>query len=144
MPAPEPRAAPAPVVIPAPVPGAAPAPSAVAVPDPVEVPGVIYFDPDAYTIKPEYRKLLAEHAKRLKSDPGQRLEVRGHTDSDGPLDYNLALSNKRVEMVIRMLVSLGVDERQLEPRAYADRLPAAHGDDAESWARNRRVELVYR
>ena len=41
------------------------------------------------------------------------MELEGYTDSTGSLDYNLALSQRRVEAVRRFLVQQGVDLRRI-------------------------------
>ena len=57
----------------------------------------IYFDTGKADIKPESRPSLDQIAAFLKTEPGVKLHVVGHTDSVGGFDSNLALSRRRAE-----------------------------------------------
>lgn len=71
-----------------------------------------------------------------------RLEVQGHTDDQGELDYNDDLSRRRAESVIRALVERGIDAGRLVPHGYGERCPAAEGTTRRSREANRRVDFV--
>lgn len=51
--------------------------------------------------------------KEMKANPQLAVELEGYTDSSGRLDYNLALSQRRVETVRRFLVRQGVELRRI-------------------------------
>lgn len=51
--------------------------------------------------------------KDMKENPRLAVELEGYTDSSGPLEYNLALSQRRVEAVRRFLVQRGVELRRI-------------------------------
>jgi OOP family OmpA-OmpF porin len=53
-------------------------------------------------------------AREMKENPRLAVELEGYTDSSGSLDYNLALSQRRVEAVRRFLVQQGVDLRRIQ------------------------------
>jgi peptidoglycan-associated lipoprotein len=105
---------------------------------------VIYFDPDAYLVKDSYKPMLEAHAKRLIADPDLHLRIDGHTDDNGPADYNLELARMRAQMVMKQLVSLGVPPAQLQIVGHGKGRPRAKGLGAQAQAANRRVELTYR
>lgn len=67
-------------------------------------------------------------AREMKENPRLAVELEGYTDPSGPLDYNLVLSQRRVEAVRRFLVQQGVDLRRIQAAGLgpiADRsLPA--------------------
>jgi outer membrane protein OmpA-like peptidoglycan-associated protein len=52
--------------------------------------------------------------KEMKENPRLAVEIEGYTDSSGSLDYNIALSQRRVEAVRRFLVQQGVDMRRIQ------------------------------
>lgn len=118
-------------------------PSAVAQP-PENVQRVIYFDFDAYTVKPEYMPVLEAHARFLNADRSRRVVLEGHTDERGGREYNLALGQKRAEAVRRALALLGVQDSQMETVSFGKEKPAVQGSGEEAWSRNRRVEFAYR
>ena len=103
----------------------------------------IYFDTGKAVVKPESRPALDEVAKLLKTDPGLRLWVVGHTDSVGKVDDNMRLANARAEAVAAELVSAhGVAASRLQGYGVGPLAPVAGNDAEEGRAKNRRVELV--
>ena len=124
---------------PQPVPAPAPAP----VVKELIVQGIVYFDFDKYNIKPEFQQVLAQHARILRDNPSIVATVEGHTDVLGTDGYNNPLGLLRAKEVRAALVTLGVQERQLEPVSYSFRQPAVAGRDAGARAKNRRAEIAY-
>ena len=109
-----------------------------------DLPSTVYFDNDAYLVAPQFRPMLAQHARNLKADPKLRLQILAFTDARGGADYNRALSQTRAASVVKVLHEMGVSRAQLEPLARgAERANARSGAAAKD-ARSRRVELVYR
>ncbi|SDV50159.1 peptidoglycan-associated lipoprotein Pal [Chitinasiproducens palmae] len=103
----------------------------------------IYFDFDSYSVRDDYQSLLQQHAQYLKSHPERHLLIQGNTDERGSSEYNLALGQKRAQAVQRALGLLGVPESQTEAVSLGKEKPQAQGHDEESWAQNRRADLVY-
>ena len=67
--------------------------------------------------------------------------VEGHTDSAGPEDYNMSLSQRRAESVVNYLVAQGIDKDRFTVRWYGETQPRADNSTAEGKAQNRRVEM---
>src|SRR5690606_14348664 len=84
---------------------------------------------------------LDDAAATLKRYPDIRVEVAGHTDSDGSAEYNEGLSQRRALTVRDYLVRQGIDEDRLSVRGYGESQPIADNATAEGKARNRRVVL---
>jgi peptidoglycan-associated lipoprotein len=103
----------------------------------------IYFDFDSYAVRDDYQPLLQQHAQYLKSHPERHVLIQGNTDERGTSEYNLALGQKRAEAVRRALSLLGVPDSQMEAVSLGKEKPQATGHDEESWAQNRRADLVY-
>ncbi len=70
--------------------------------------------------------------------------IVGHSDNQGGLDANLALSKHRAEAVRDALVERGVDAARLEAHGVAYLAPITTNATEEGRAVNRRVELVLR
>jgi len=102
----------------------------------------VYFEYDKDVIKTESYKLLDEVAATIMahSELG-KIEVAGHTDSDGPDVYNQDLSQRRVEAVMKYLAEKGVDPARLVARGYGESRPIASNKTAAGKAENRRVEF---
>lgn len=105
------------------------------------VPRVVYFDFDSYVVKDEYRPVVEANAKRLSTNPKLHIVVEGHTDERGGSEYNLALGQKRAEAVVKSMVTLGANDKQLEAVSFGKERPAVQGSDEAAWAKNRRAEL---
>ncbi|AQW67743.1 UNVERIFIED_ORG: peptidoglycan-associated lipoprotein [Pseudomonas parafulva] len=99
-----------------------------------------YFEYDSSDLKPEAMRALDVHAKDLKAN-GNRVVLEGNTDERGTREYNMALGERRAKAVQRYLVLQGVSPAQLEVVSYGEERPVATGNDEQSWAQNRRVEL---
>ena len=102
----------------------------------------ILFDVNKATLQWASNKQLQDVLTLLLEHPDLRLEVQGHTDSDGSADYNLELSHRRAESVVKYLTLFGVEPARLEPKGYGETMPVAPNDTDENKAKNRRVELV--
>ncbi len=102
----------------------------------------ILFDFDRATLQQGSNKQLQDVVTLLASNPELRLEIQGHTDSDGSADYNLQLSQRRAESVRQYLLLFGVDPARLQAKGYGEAMPVAPNDSDENKAKNRRVELV--
>ena len=87
---------------------------------------------------PELDKLV----KFIKENPGVSFEIAGHTDTEGPEDYNLILSQERAQAVVNYLVSHGVEHSRLVSHGYGETRPVDMGVTKEAQSRNRRVELT--
>jgi peptidoglycan-associated lipoprotein len=85
---------------------------------------VVYFDYDSYALKDEYRPVVETHAKTLNSDPRKRMQIEGHTDERGGREYNLALGQKRAEVVAKALNLLGATGTQVEAVSFGKERPA--------------------
>jgi outer membrane protein OmpA-like peptidoglycan-associated protein len=103
----------------------------------------IYFDFDKAEIKPESKPTIEEIAKFLKEHPEIKLYIVGHTDNVGKLEYNMELSKKRAEAVIKELVEkYGIQRERLMGFGVGPLAPVASNSTEEGRAKNRRVELV--
>jgi peptidoglycan-associated lipoprotein len=102
----------------------------------------IYFGYDRFDLTDEARPVLAEHAKKLKENPGVKILIEGHCDERGTIEYNLALGDKRASAVKEYLVNFGVDPGRISTISYGKERPVSAGHSEESWAWNRRAVFV--
>ncbi|MBP9087066.1 MAG: OmpA family protein, partial [Kofleriaceae bacterium] len=68
-----------------------------------------------------------------------KVQVQGHTDSQGDDAYNLDLSRRRAAQVMQYLVSHGVDAARLASEGFGETAPIADNQKAAGRAANRRV-----
>jgi len=101
----------------------------------------ILFDTDKAIIKQESQRIIDELALILSGCPRSAFEIAGHTDSDASDAYNIDLSQRRVEAVLRALSARGVDTTGYIARGYGESQPIASNATAAGKAQNRRVEF---
>jgi len=102
----------------------------------------VNFHHDTADLTQDTLGILDGVARTLLSYPGIRLEVAGHTDSDGDDAYNLDLSQRRAEAVRDYLISKGVNADMLGAHGYGEERPVEGNATAAGRAENRRVELL--
>ena len=73
---------------------------------------------------PELDKLVI----MMTSDPGMKIELQSHTDCRQTDKYNLKLSQKRADEVVKYLVSKGISSSRMEARGYGESLPVKKCD----------------
>jgi OOP family OmpA-OmpF porin len=103
----------------------------------------IYFDTNSADIKTESAPTLMEISKLLINRPALKLLVVGHTDNQGDYDYNMGLSGRRANAVVRVLEGdHGIEEARLRSAGVGFLAPVASNDTTAGREKNRRVELV--
>lgn len=102
----------------------------------------VYFDYDKYTIRSDARGSLKANASWLKSNPGATIQVEGHCDERGTIEYNLALGERRANAAKNYLVRMGIDSSRLSTISYGEERPSATGSEESAWSQNRRAEFV--
>ncbi|MGB6012482.1 MAG: OmpA family protein [Desulfobacterales bacterium] len=103
---------------------------------------VVLFDFDSDKVKPEAYPMLDEAVIILKKNSQINVEVDGHTDNVGPAAYNMKLSERRANLVMKYFVDNGVDAERLTMKGFGLTKPAVSNDSKEGRAKNRRVELT--
>jgi len=101
----------------------------------------IHVSFDSNQLSPETRALLADAADRLRAHPDVHLYVDGHSDQRGTAEYNVALGDQRGQSVKDYLAHMGIDRDRLHVVSFGEERPLVTGDDAVSYARNRRADF---
>jgi len=102
----------------------------------------VHFDFNKSNIRPQDGAVLDEAAESLKSHPNVSVDVNGYCDSIGGARYNLKLSERRADAVVRYLGDHGIAESRLSPHGFGKTDFVASNSTDEGRAQNRRVELV--
>ncbi|RXK83528.1 OmpA family protein [Filimonas effusa] len=107
----------------------------------------VYYEFNKADIKPESYPALNDVVALLKSRPGIKVEIGGHTDNKGSDLLNQRLSEQRAANVVAYLVSKGIDKTRLTAKGYGASLPIAPNtnddgtDNPEGREKNRRTEM---
>lgn len=94
-------------------------------------------------IQPEHFMLLTKVMRALREFPNKKIEITGHTDSQGNDAYNLNLSENRAAAIRAYLeANMGFPPDQLTSIGYGERQPIASNETAEGRNLNRRIEVA--
>ncbi|MFN0253002.1 MAG: OmpA family protein, partial [Kofleriaceae bacterium] len=109
----------------------------------LEILDIVYFALNKALIQRRSNRLLDDVAAVLVAHPEiTKIQVEGHTDSQGNDAYNKKLSQKRAEAVVDYLVKKGVARDRLEAIGFGEEKPKDTNDTKEGRAVNRRVEFI--
>jgi outer membrane protein OmpA-like peptidoglycan-associated protein len=104
--------------------------------------GDVLFDTGRADLKSGAMQNVQRLGGFLKEYPKRRAAIEGYTDSTGSDATNMALSARRAESVMNVLLNMGVDRAQLMAQGYGPTHPVAGNDNASGRQMNRRVEIV--
>jgi outer membrane protein OmpA-like peptidoglycan-associated protein len=104
--------------------------------------GSVLFASSRAVLLPDARRRLDQVAEVLLTTRERHLIVEGYTDSQGSVNYNLDLSQRRADAVRSYLVERGYQGDLIQARGFGKDSPIADNSSAEGRANNRRVEIV--
>jgi peptidoglycan-associated lipoprotein len=102
----------------------------------------VHFGFDSFALTDAARKTLQENGTWLIENGGMRVELEGHCDERGTVEYNLALGAKRASAAKTYLISLGVAGERITTISYGEELPLCTDKTEACWQRNRRAHFV--
>lgn len=106
--------------------------------------GSVLFASNQSALLPSAQARLDQVSDVLLTSRERRLDVEGHTDSQGSDGHNMELSQKRADAVRSYLVQRGYEADLVLAHGRAEGQPVADNGTAEGRANNRRVEIVVR
>ncbi len=83
----------------------------------------IFYEFDKADLTSESTVALDELIELLNDNPNVTIELSAHCDYKGNDDYNLRLSQRRAESVVRYLIKGGIDPERLTPKGYGEQQP---------------------
>jgi peptidoglycan-associated lipoprotein len=102
----------------------------------------IHFGFDRYDLTPEARKILSQNAELLLKHPRAKIQIEGHCDERGTIEYNLGLGERRTNTTKEYLISLGVSPDRMSSISYGEEMPRDPRHNEEAWAKNRRAHFI--
>jgi peptidoglycan-associated lipoprotein len=102
----------------------------------------INFAYDSSALDNKARRILSDNANWMRTNSRASIQIEGHCDSRGSVEYNLALGERRAKAVRDYLISLGIDKKRLSVISYGKEKPLELGDTEAVYARNRRANFV--
>ncbi len=102
----------------------------------------IHFDFDKYDIRPGDAEILKENAALLERYTNVKIQIEGHCDERGTIEYNLALGERRANSTKKYLISLGISPGRISTISYGKERPLDPDHNEEAWAKNRRAHTI--
>ena len=102
----------------------------------------VHFGYDAGDLDEQARSIAAQNVAWLRANPSARVELEGHCDDRGTIEYNLALGSRRAKAAKDYLVMSGIAAGRISTISYGKELPLCHEQTETCFARNRRVHFV--
>lgn len=108
----------------------------------LNMPGNVTFDVNQSDVKSNFYPVLNSVGLVLKEYNKTLIDVNGHTDSTGSVEYNMGLSNRRARSVADYLATRNVAAERIFTQGFGPHYPVADNATAEGRQLNRRVELI--
>jgi peptidoglycan-associated lipoprotein len=102
----------------------------------------VYFDFNSATLSSETKDALNNNAQFLKTNAKIKVQVEGHCDERGGVQFNLALGEKRAKGVREYLTAQGVEAGRITTISFGKERPLAFGHDEAGWGKNRRANFL--
>ena len=102
----------------------------------------INFEYDRASLTAEAKKKMEDNALWMKKNSKTNMQIEGHCDARGSVEYNLALGERRALAVKKYLINLGVSGNHLSIVSYGKEKPLVNGDSEADYAKNRRANFV--
>lgn len=97
-----------------------------------------FFDYNQNLLRDDAKEALQRDAQWLAKWPQTAIRIDGHCDERGTAEYNLALGERRAEVVREYLSSLGVRADRIQVRSLGKEAPFCRGNGESCWSQNRR------
>ncbi len=101
----------------------------------------VFFDFDKATLKSESFPELNRVVTLMTDKPTMQIEISGHTDTSGPEQYNLGLSERRAKAVMKYFSDKGVPKDRMTVLFFGETKPTESNETKEGRKKNRRVEF---
>ena len=98
----------------------------------------VFFPYDSAELVGEGKEALKNNIRIMKEKSGLKVQIEGHCDERGGIQYNLALGERRANALKQAMVAGGVDSARITTISMGKEKPLVPGSNEEAWAKNRR------
>ena len=99
----------------------------------------VFFDYDAYDVRPDAQSVISKDVAFLKAHPTLKIVVGGYCDDRGSTEYNLALGENRANAVKQALAAAGVEAARIRTVSYGKEKQFCTEENEQCWQQNRRA-----
>lgn len=102
----------------------------------------VRFDFNSSVLTADASSALRDNAEFLRTYPSVEVQIEGHCDERGGVQFNLALGEARAKAIRRYLVGLGISGSRMTTISFGKERPLAFGHNESAWSQNRRGNFV--
>lgn len=102
----------------------------------------VFFPFDSSELTGEAKAAIANNIKIMKENNSVNVQIEGHCDERGGIQYNLALGERRAAAVKQAIVAGGIAKGRLNTISFGKEKPLDPSSSEEAWAKNRRGNFV--
>lgn len=102
----------------------------------------VNFAYDSFALTNEGKETLKSNSDILKTNSTMKIQVEGHCDARGGIQYNIALGEKRANATKKFLEDLGVQAERITTISFGKERLLDQGTTEEAHAKNRRANFV--
>ncbi|MEE4638412.1 MAG: OmpA family protein [Wenzhouxiangella sp.] len=104
--------------------------------------GDVLFELGQTELQAGARENLNDVVDLLQGEPDRRIRIEGHTDSSGPADVNMRISQERAEAVREALIAMGIGADRIQAVGMGEEFPIASNETEQGRNQNRRVDVI--
>ena len=102
----------------------------------------VHFPFDSFVLDSGAKSTLKANADILKEKPSVKVQIEGHCDQRGGIQYNIALGEKRANTAKKFLEDLGVHADRMTVISFGKEKPVDSSSSEEAYAKNRRANFA--
>ena len=102
----------------------------------------VHFPYDSFSIGGDAKSTLKANADILKSNAGVKVQIEGHCDQRGGIQYNIALGEKRANAVKKYLEGAGISGERVTTISYGKERPVDATENEAAYGKNRRANFA--
>ncbi|MBS1959582.1 MAG: OmpA family protein [Bdellovibrionales bacterium] len=102
----------------------------------------VHFGYDAYTLDDSAKNVLKNNAQIMKDKASAKIQIEGHCDQRGGIQYNIALGEKRANAAKKFMVDQGIKAERISTISMGKEKPVDNGTTEDAYAKNRRGNFV--
>lgn len=102
----------------------------------------ILFDFDESTLRADQTSAIEWNMACFERFEGD-VDVEGHCDERGTVEYNLALGDRRARTIRNYFEDAGIERARMNKISYGESRPASSGSTESAYRQNRRVEITW-
>ena len=102
----------------------------------------VLFAYDSTALTPQGQQIVKGWSEWMRQFPDVAVRIEGHCDERGTREYNLALGDKRANVIRNLMIAYGVDPARIAVVSFGKERPVVAGHTEEVWSENRRGMLT--